>query len=81
MLRLTKRMEDGSYQANNDIRIPGENSYDYKNMIVDRCGRSEDLINDLFITIKHFISEEDKKWVSDFLKDKLSDYGFENYLH
>lgn len=44
MLRLTKRMEDGSYQANNNPELPGENSYQYKNMIIDRCGRLEDLL-------------------------------------
>lgn len=38
MERLTMRMEDGSYQANNDTKFGGENSYSYKNGIIERCG-------------------------------------------
>lgn len=38
MERLTMRMEDGSYQANNDAKFGGENSYSYKNGIIERCG-------------------------------------------
>lgn len=42
MLRLTKKMEDGKYQANCCPVLPGENSYAYKNMIIERCGMLED---------------------------------------
>lgn len=68
MLRLTKRMEDGSYQANNTPEIPGENSYEYKNMIIERCGKLEDLLykihdhllsNDTMIDIFNTLQELD----------------------
>lgn len=45
MIRLTKRMEDGSYQYNNDINFGGENSYNYKNAIIERCGIFEDFLD------------------------------------
>lgn len=53
MLRLTKRMEDGSYQANNNPKLPGENSYQYKNMIIDRCGRLEDFFERIDSRMAH----------------------------
>lgn len=43
MIRLTKRMPDGTYQANVDPDLPGENSYAYKEMIIHRCGILEDV--------------------------------------
>lgn len=46
-MRLTKRMEDGSYQANqDDPTIPGENSYEYKNALITKLGKYEDQIED-----------------------------------
>lgn len=44
MERLTMRMEDGSYQANNDTKFGLENGYSYKNGIIERCGVLEDLL-------------------------------------
>lgn len=76
MLRLTEKMEDGSYRASRHPELPGENSYEYKNMIIDRCGRSEDLINDILCKSKAIMSEEDKKPFADWLKYELSYYGF-----
>lgn len=49
MIRLTKRISDGTYRANDDGNIPGENSYTYKNLIIERCGIMEskiELMND-----------------------------------
>lgn len=54
MLRLTKRMEDGTYQANDNPELPGENSYAYKNAIIDRCGKLEDLLETIF----YYMSED-----------------------
>lgn len=76
MLRLTKRMEDGSYQANNDLKLPGENSHQYKNMIIERCGKSEDLINGILIKTQIIESGEDEKGFTDWIRHELSYYGF-----
>lgn len=76
MLRLTKRMEDGSYQANDNIRLPGENSYEYKDLIINRCGKSEDLINDMLIKMNAMVSEEDQIGFVNWLRHELSYSGF-----
>lgn len=71
MVRLTKKMPDGSYQANNDPELPGENSYAYKNLIISRCGILEDALEDaveMYIKVLKYI--EESNIVQDFLKEE-----------
>lgn len=51
MDRLTIRHEDEKtgkvwYSANNDTEAGGENSYSYKNAVIDRLGRLEDIFGE-----------------------------------
>lgn len=45
MERLTRKISDGSYVANESPNLPGENSYEYNQMIIDRCGKMEEMFN------------------------------------
>ena len=42
MERLTKNYSDGTHGASDDLPC-GENSYDYKNLLIDKLGKYEDL--------------------------------------
>ena len=42
MSRLTKTYKDGTHGASDDLPC-GENSYDYKNLLIDKFGKYEDL--------------------------------------
>lgn len=42
MDRLTKTYSDGTHGASDDLPC-GENSYDYKNLLIDKLGKYEDL--------------------------------------
>lgn len=42
MERLTKKYSDGTHGASDDLPC-GENSYDYKNLLIEKLGKYEDL--------------------------------------
>lgn len=42
MSRLTKNYSDGTHGASDDLSC-GENSYDYKNLLIEKLGKYEDL--------------------------------------
>lgn len=42
MERLTKTYSDGTHEASDSLPC-GENSYDYKNLLIERLGKYEDL--------------------------------------
>lgn len=42
MGRLTKKYSDGTHGASDDLSC-GENSYDYKNLLIEKLGKYEDL--------------------------------------
>lgn len=42
MKRLTKTYSDGTHGASDSLQC-GENSYDYKNLLIDKLGKYEDL--------------------------------------
>lgn len=46
-VRLTRRIADGSYVVNEKPELPGENSIEYKNMIINRCGQLEELFDQI----------------------------------
>lgn len=42
MSRLTKNYSDGTHGASDDLPC-GENSYNYKNLLIEKLGKYEDL--------------------------------------
>ncbi len=41
-MRLTINMGDGTYRANNDTEFGGENSFTYKDAVIEKLGKYED---------------------------------------
>lgn len=85
MERLTKTYSDGTHGASDSLPC-GENSYDYKNLLIERLGKYEDLeeqgrliklpckVGDkIFLDFAGFGKDIDKFTVKDFHLDCFED--------
>lgn len=94
MERLTKTYSDGTHGAADNLPC-GENSYEYKGLLLEALGKYEDLeeVNDRILTYDEAAMWDEYRKVGtpeeclrnkdflDFLSDKMDPDDFEMYLH